>query len=86
MRIKLHKWAMIAVTCLIILVSGCAWSIGGKGHEPAMQPTLGKELIDLKSARDQGAITESYRCSSYRLPIESVCEYEAYFEVVIIRC
>ena len=39
--------------------TGCAWSIGdGKAHTTA-QATRGQELIDLKRARDQGAITES---------------------------
>ena len=61
MKARVHKWTMIAVTYIIILVSGCAWSIGDKGHEcptQPIQPTLGKELIDLKTAKEQGAITE----------------------------
>jgi hypothetical protein len=42
------------------LLSGCAWSIGsdkGTGKVVAT-PTRGQELIDLKRAKDQGAITE----------------------------
>lgn len=61
MKTKLHKWVLIAAACIIIIVSGCAWSIGDNGHESSKhptQPTLGKELIDLKTAMDQGAITE----------------------------
>jgi len=44
------------------LFAGCAWSIGdgdGKPHTVSTQPTRGQELIDLKRARDQGAITSS---------------------------
>jgi hypothetical protein len=38
---------------------GCAWSVGGGRAGTAMtQPTKGQELVDLKKARDQHAITE----------------------------
>ena len=41
------------------LFTGCAWSIGdSKGHS-AVQTTRGQELIDLKRAKDQGAISDS---------------------------
>ena len=41
------------------LVSGCAWSIGdSKGHS-TVQATRGQELVDLKRAKDQGAISDS---------------------------
>ncbi|HZR18603.1 MAG TPA: SHOCT domain-containing protein [Verrucomicrobiae bacterium] len=39
------------------LLAGCVWSVGGKEHVTSAQPTRGQELIDLKKARDQGAIT-----------------------------
>ena len=62
MKNSLRKWMVLA---LIIgtagsLLSGCAWSIGdGKEHTVnRMVPTRGQELIDLKKARDQGALTE----------------------------
>ncbi len=61
MKTRVHKWTIIAVTYIIMLVSGCAWSIGDKGHEcptQPIQPTLGQELIDLKMAKDQGVITD----------------------------
>jgi len=61
MKTKVHGWAMVVFTLIIISVSGCALSVGDKGPEGStqhVQPTLGKELIDLKSAWDQGAITE----------------------------
>jgi hypothetical protein len=42
-----------------LLLSGCAWSIGSdKPHSAVVRPTHGQELIDLKKAKDQGAITE----------------------------
>jgi hypothetical protein len=41
------------------LFTGCAWSIGdGKGHS-SVQATRGQELIDLKRAKDRGAISDS---------------------------
>ena len=52
---------MLSATVGLIgcLVSGCSWSIGGgKGGTCAQQTTKGQELIDLKKARDQGALTE----------------------------
>ena len=61
MRRKLAEWMVLATTATIagVLLSGCAWSIGGtKEHTAAVQATRGQELIDLKKARDQGAITQ----------------------------
>ena len=44
------------------LLTGClALDFGGSGHERVVTqttPTLGKRLIDLKQARDSGAISE----------------------------
>ncbi len=55
------KWAVLVATSGVIgcLLSGCAWSIGGgKERTLTTRPTRGEELIDLKKARDHGAITE----------------------------
>jgi hypothetical protein len=42
------------------LLTGCAWSIGGREEgETFVRPTQGQELIDLKRARDQGALTDA---------------------------
>jgi len=42
------------------MLCGCAWSIGGtKKGETSLQPTQGQELIDLRRARDQGALTDA---------------------------
>lgn len=60
MKQKLHQWVSVFVISGILAVasSGCAWSIGGtKDHSAGNAPTRGQELIDLKKARDQGAIT-----------------------------
>lgn len=57
----LSKWIGLVATAnlMAILFSGCAWQIGGDKHgTPAIHPTRGQELIDLKRAKDQGAITE----------------------------
>lgn len=54
--------ALAALGILVSLFTGCAWSIGdgdGKAHSVTTQPTRGQELIDLKRAKDQGAMTES---------------------------
>ena len=48
------------------LLSGCAWSVGE--HREHTQPTRGQELIDLKKARDTGAISEEeYQMQKKRL-------------------
>ena len=59
MNHKIAKLGMCAAAIgLMGLVSGCSWSIGGKGSNTVQQATRGQELVDLKKARDQGAITE----------------------------
>jgi hypothetical protein len=61
MKRKLAKCMVLVTTGAImgLLLSGCAWSIGSeKEHAAVVQPTRGQELIDLKKAKDQGAITE----------------------------
>ena len=61
MKRTLTKWiGLIAAASLAgLLACGCAWQIGGDKHGTnAVRPTRGQELVDLKHARDQGAITE----------------------------
>ncbi len=53
--------AMASILLLGVLFSGCIFSIdGGEGKSPSVKQstTAGQELIDLKKAFDQGAITE----------------------------
>jgi len=50
--------------------TGCSWSIGSGKHpeHTTVQPTRGQELIDLKKARDQGAINEKeYEAAKERI-------------------
>jgi hypothetical protein len=50
----------VALLALVGALSGCAWSIGGEKEAGTIvqKPTQGQELIDLKRALDQGALTE----------------------------
>jgi len=59
LHITLTKFAVIAA--LLGACSGCAWSIGDKGEActASRTPTRGQELIDLKKARDDGAISDA---------------------------
>ena len=45
-----------------VFLAGCAVSVGNKKDAPAPEPapttTVGQELVDLKEARDRGAISE----------------------------
>jgi uncharacterized membrane protein len=41
-----------------ITVSGCAIGLGGGHDEYVHQQTTGKALLDLKAAKDRGAISE----------------------------
>lgn len=42
-----------------VLLSGClGLSLGGGTRSVSNNPTLGQQLVDLKSARDSGALTE----------------------------
>jgi hypothetical protein len=50
--------ALATAILSVPLISGCAWSIGDKG-EATVHPTRGQELIDLKRAKDQGAMTDA---------------------------
>ena len=58
---KPKKLARILIVAAVLsgLGMGCAWSVGGgKAGTSVTQPTKGQELVDLKKARDQHAITE----------------------------
>ncbi|MCG8400354.1 MAG: SHOCT domain-containing protein [Firmicutes bacterium] len=48
----------IALTTALLLTSGCI-AIGGRNETSTNPPTLGKELIDLKTAHEQGALTDA---------------------------
>ena len=65
------RWVRILLIGGIIsgLVTGCAWSIGSSREGPPVkEPTKGQELIDLKKARDSGAITpEEYEAQKQKV-------------------
>jgi hypothetical protein len=51
---------LAVATLVTAFVAGCAWSIGGseKG-ETTVHPSKGQELVDLKRAKDAGAISDA---------------------------
>jgi hypothetical protein len=55
----------VGVLVLSLLASGCI-AVGGNEH--FTKPTLGRQLMDLKTARDTGAISdEEYRVAKQDL-------------------
>ena len=72
-----HRWTIIPMKTQLILAlglvvlvaavsSGCVFALGNK--VPESKPTLGKQLTDLKQARDSGAINEDeYQAAKKRL-------------------
>ena len=67
---KRNTWKLVTLTATFALIggllSGCAWSIGE--HKDHSQPTRGQELMDLKRAKDTGAITEEeYQAQKQRI-------------------
>ena len=54
---KLQSWVFRSLVVVALGLSGC---VVGVGNRPASaeRPTAGQELIDLKRARDSGAINE----------------------------
>jgi hypothetical protein len=48
-------WGGIVLLALSAVMTGCI-AVGGNDH--VTKPTLGRQLIDLKTARDAGAIDE----------------------------
>jgi hypothetical protein len=50
----------VAIALSAVLLSGClALQVGGGDKKEAPKTTLGQQLIDLKAAKDTGAITEA---------------------------
>jgi hypothetical protein len=72
---KLKSLCLVSAVA-VPLLAGCAWSIGGHKndcppncvHHCPPPPTRGQELIDLKKARDAGAINdEEYGAGKRRI-------------------
>jgi hypothetical protein len=54
------KYFLTACAALTLaLLGGCGWSVGASTSEQVQKPTIGQSLIDLKKARDTGAITDA---------------------------
>ncbi len=46
--------------CAVFWLTGCVGlQLGGGSKSTTVQPTVGQQLVDLKKARDTGAITEA---------------------------
>lgn len=66
-------FGLLAGGIISLAGAGCAWSVGspsktGNTQQPTEKPTTGQELIDLKRALDQGAITpEEYEATKQKL-------------------
>ena len=61
MKRSLLTWMALVASGSVLgcLLTGCAWSIGDqKDGKVIAQPTRGQELIDLKKAKDLGAISQ----------------------------
>lgn len=70
------KRALIISASVMFIISGflgCAWSIGGGETRTVKQATKGRELIDLKKAYEQDAITES----EYKKLKERIMEFSS---------
>ena len=48
----------LVLLAVVTLLAGCSWHVGGGPKAVTVKPTTGQQLIDLKTARDAGAITE----------------------------
>ena len=65
-------WLALSLAIILMTVISCI-GIHDGGEPPKTSPTLGQELIDLKKAKDDGAITyEEYK----ELKIKLVEQYE----------
>jgi hypothetical protein len=61
--------SLVAATSLLLSLNGCVLALGNRVPPPTSSaPTLGKQLTDLKQARDSGAISdEEYQTARKRL-------------------
>jgi hypothetical protein len=55
---KKHLSLGLILSITALIATGCVVSLGGGGRgSPGADPTIGQELIDLKKAKDSGAIS-----------------------------
>ena len=65
MKTKLVPASLLTLVAALAL-NGCVVALGNK--VPESKPTLGKQLTDLKQARESGALTEDeYQAAKKRL-------------------
>jgi hypothetical protein len=65
-----RKLVLISITLGTMLwLTGCIdLHFGGGSKSTSAQPSLGQQLVDLKKARDTGALTEAeYQCQRAKL-------------------
>jgi len=56
---KLLISSTIALSAMLLFTGCLALQVGGGDKQEARKATIGQQLVDLKAARDAGAITES---------------------------
>jgi hypothetical protein len=56
---KLLISTTIALSAMLLLTGCLALQVGGGDKKETQKATIGQQLIDLKAAKDAGAITES---------------------------
>ena len=65
---KLLIPAAVALSAMLLLTGCLALEVGGGDKQEAHKATIGQQLIDLKAAKDAGAMTESeYQVQKARL-------------------
>lgn len=58
MKDRMENRLVLAIVVVgLCLGTGCAIGIGNRGQEASSPPTLGRELIDLKEAREAGLVS-----------------------------
>jgi hypothetical protein len=66
-----HKILLAVTAAAVLLLNGCVIALGNKVPEERAgkgAPTLGRQLTDLKQARDSGALTEEeYQAAKKRV-------------------
>ena len=56
---KLFVPMAVALSAMVILTGCLAFQVGGGDKKEERKATIGQQMIDLKTARDTGAITEA---------------------------
>jgi hypothetical protein len=58
-RMKKLFIPILATVSALWLLTGCAVSLGSGDKTVNQKPTIGQQLVDLKKAKDAGAITDA---------------------------